>query len=122
MLILRPHHLLCIGFFEGKGYSDKFTENMYSIISQLEKNPEIMLTSGRDIICSECPEKCISGKAGIYDKKVLEYCGFDENIILHWNDFQEKIKFRILEKNLLSKICGDCQWYGICSKVKTDGK
>lgn len=122
MLTLRPHHLLCTEFFEGRGYSDKFTENMYRVISELEKNPEIMLTVGQDIICSECPRKCISGKALVYDKKVLEYCMSDENTVFRYDDLKQKVKSEILEKNLLKEICGDCQWYSICSKGNADGK
>ncbi len=122
MLMLRPHHLLCTKFFEGKGYSDSFTENMYKVISYLETDSEIKLITKRDIICSECPEKCTSGKALDYDRKVLEYCKLDENKIYRYNQLRNTVKSGILEKNLLSEVCGDCQWYRICSKTKTDGK
>ena len=29
---LRPHHGLCIAFFEGKGYNQKFVENMTNVV------------------------------------------------------------------------------------------
>jgi len=114
--------LLCTEFFEGKGYSNKFTENMYRIISYLETNPEIKLITERDIICLACPEKCTSGKALDYDRKVLQYCKLDENRIYKYNQLRNKVKSGILEKNFLSEVCGNCQWYAICSKNKTDGK
>ena len=28
MICLRPHHGMCLAYFEGKGYSDGFTVNM----------------------------------------------------------------------------------------------
>lgn len=121
MLTLRPHHLLCTEFFIRKGYSDNFTKNMYDIISELEKNPEIFLSIKSDAICSECPENCTSGKAFRYDRKVLEYCNLNENSVFRYNELKQKIKSEILEKNILRNICSDCQWYNICSKLKNGG-
>lgn len=121
MLTLRPHHLLCTEFFEGKGYSNNFVKNMYAVISEFEKNPEIFLSVKSDAICSECPKNCLSGKAFKYDRKVLEYCNLKENSVFRYNELKQKIKSEILEKNILGNICSDCQWYSICSKFKKDG-
>ena len=44
MINLRPHHLLCILFFEGKGYNKEFTLNMQNIINNLSHNTKIKLT------------------------------------------------------------------------------
>lgn len=30
--LIRPHHMLCLQFFEGKGYSSEFKEAMENII------------------------------------------------------------------------------------------
>ncbi|MDE5946252.1 MAG: DUF1284 domain-containing protein [Oscillospiraceae bacterium] len=121
VLKIRPHHGLCTEFFEGKGYSDSFTENMYNVISLLEKNPEVKIIIDTDDICSGCPEnidnRCISfKKVKDYDKKVLEYCKISENDMIYWKDFKTKIKSEILEKNLLKDICSNCRWYKICEK------
>ena len=68
---IRPHHLLCLQFFEGKGYSNGFVENMTKIHNEmLSKNPYVELTEGADDICENCPnnengictqEKSVSG-------------------------------------------------------------
>ncbi|HEZ7990826.1 MAG TPA: hypothetical protein RWO66_07705 [Ruminococcus sp.] len=48
-IFLRPHHGLCIGFFEGKGYSDEFTANMSAVIEKLQNtDPHVTLTCGFD--------------------------------------------------------------------------
>lgn len=117
---LRPHHLLCTEFFEGKGYSNKFVKNMYDVISILENNPEIKITINRDVICSKCPRDCNSGNAEAYDKRVLEYCNLHDGDIKKYNILKNKILSEILEKNLLSNVCGNCQWYEICGKSETD--
>ena len=45
---IRPHHLLCLQFFEGKGYSNGFVENMTKIHNEmLSKNPYVELTEDR---------------------------------------------------------------------------
>lgn len=38
MLKIRPHHILCMKAYIGKGYSQKFNENMEKIIKTLKEN------------------------------------------------------------------------------------
>ena len=121
MLTLRPHHLLCTEFFECKGYSEKFTGNIYKIISKYDSIVLARHIVKSDVICSECPRNCISGKAFSYDRKILEYCNLNENTVYRYSDLKQKVKSEILEKNFLETICGDCQWYSICSKSEKGG-
>lgn len=37
MICLRPHHGMCLAYFEGKGYSDGFTVNMQKMLEFFEK-------------------------------------------------------------------------------------
>lgn len=37
--LLRPHHGLCIHFYEGKGYNEEFTKKMDALINQIQRNP-----------------------------------------------------------------------------------
>lgn len=53
--LIRPHHLLCMRYFQGCGYSDEFTENMRYVISNLKNGSEVLLTRGCDDICRKCP-------------------------------------------------------------------
>ena len=117
---LRPHHGLCIQFFEGKGYSPEFIQHMTSVISHLQKlNPCLMLTVGTDNICSHCPHCegnfCDSAdKVRRFDTAVLEYCNLAEGTNCHWEELQALIKEKSSVRGLLGEICGDCQWFGIC--------
>ena len=43
---IRPHHGMCFSFFQGKGYSGAFTENMAAMKERLEENPEVTLLCG----------------------------------------------------------------------------
>lgn len=79
---IRAHHGLCIGFFEGKGYSDDFTSNMSKMISLLEENPNVRIIDNTDEICKACPHDCCgvcasAEKVSRYDNAVLELCGIE---------------------------------------------
>lgn len=49
---LRPHHLLCMLTYVGKGYSAAFTANYDVIIRRLRRGEDILIVSGPDDICS----------------------------------------------------------------------
>ncbi|MBD5143189.1 MAG: DUF1284 domain-containing protein [Oscillospiraceae bacterium] len=123
---LRPHHGLCIAFFEGRGYDDNFTQHMKKMISILqEQNPKIQLVSESDIICSHCPHQknklCDSDcKVQRYDKAVLKVCNLQENQVLHWSEFCEIIYKKILSSKPIYEICVNCQWLAICQKKKIE--
>jgi uncharacterized protein len=48
---LRPHHLLCMLTYVGKGYSPAFVENYEVIAARLSAGEEIELVAGPDDIC-----------------------------------------------------------------------
>jgi len=119
---LRPHHALCIGFFQGKGYSGEFTENMKYIVNLLEtENPEVTVTASTDRICSKCPHNqngvCTSDKVNTYDKKVLELCGLENGTHIKWEKLRSEVKLKILGNGRLNEVCGDCKWQYICGNL-----
>ena len=54
---LRVHHLLCAPLYVGKGYSEKFTENMDAIVARLKEGTRLRLQVTPDVVCSECPNQ-----------------------------------------------------------------
>lgn len=123
---LRPHHLMCIAFYKGKGYSKDFVDNMTTITSALkDDDAKVLLTQGVDEICAHCPNNINNvckdeEKSKTYDEKTLLYLGLDD----YFSDPQP-IPYSILghltEKFILSKghrenICDDCQWSSICKR------
>ena len=93
---LRPHHINCIFFYIGKGYSEDFVKNMTKIIFllQKDKNNKIKFITSCDDLCKHCPNKI--------------------NNICYYNDNVNK-----LDQSCI-KICQNCEWFttGICSKNK----
>ena len=41
MILLRPHHVLCMHGFIGNGYTEEFAENMYSVIRQIKESNKV---------------------------------------------------------------------------------
>ena len=117
---LRPHHILCIMFFEGKGYSEDFVENMYAVKERLSDNlQQIIPTVNEDIICTVCPNNnngvCVSQeKVCGFDRKVLDLCGAAENTPILLSEITDSAIKNIIEKNLLKTVCGSCEWNYIC--------
>jgi len=118
---LRPHHLLCIQLFEGKGYSPEFVNNMYTIIERLEASSDIMLTASSDSLCSKCPNRngeCCNTEEKIkqYDRNVLSHCNLGEGIIYSWKEASSIARENILEKGIIKEVCVNCSWKEICYK------
>lgn len=119
MLKLRPHHALCLCFFEGKGYSEGFTENTYRVIDRLKSNPHIEITFGCDVLCEKCSnlveEKCsCHEKTDRYDSKTAQLCGFENGLTLTADEFFSTAMERIIASGRLRDVCGDCSWREIC--------
>lgn len=120
---LRPHHALCISFFEGKGYSIEFVENMTAVIHRLNKGEDsnVQLTDKADIICSSCPNNkdgicSTESKVKGYDKSVLALCGLKTGQIIKWLDLKELADTKIIKANKLYAVCTHCQWLSICQE------
>lgn len=114
---LRPHHALCALFFQGKGYSKEFVENMDRLLSQSEA--QISVTFGADFLCNSCPNLengvCkTEEKVKVYDEKTAELCGFSEGEAMSLDEFKSKALEKIVKRGLLQEVCADCSWSGIC--------
>ncbi|WP_167956480.1 DUF1284 domain-containing protein [Anaerosporobacter faecicola] len=123
---LRPHHGLCIQFYQGKGYSKEFTDYMTSFVKQIQQEPQkkIKLHANVDFLCNHCPHnianhevhQCRSQeKVTRYDLLVLKYCHLEKDQVLTISDFLDSVKKNILEPGKHKEICGDCEWYSLCS-------
>lgn len=119
---IRAHHGMCFSFFQGRGYSGEFTENMRIMKEKLEENPEVLLLTETDDVCSHCPNnhagKCLFGqKAAIYDSQVLALCGFVPHTRIRWKDFEKSVYENILLIGKREEICGGCEWNELCRDV-----
>ncbi len=121
---LRPHHGMCLYFFEGKGYSDDFTKHMAQVKERLEGQKAshlITIIDKTDEICLACPHN-IDGacetieKVNRYDGGVLSYTGIKLGESMTFAEFSRAVQEKILEPGYGRMICGDCGWSDICHK------
>ncbi|SFC50868.1 hypothetical protein SAMN02910398_02446 [Butyrivibrio sp. YAB3001] len=119
--VLRPHHGMCFQFYEGKGYSEDFTDHMGRIIREMESDPsqKIRLKVETDIVCRNCPnneagECTTADKVKRYDEEVLKACGLVEGDEISFAEFTELVREKIIDAGIRSDICGDCSWDYIC--------
>lgn len=122
-MILRPHHGMCFQFYEGKGYSEEFTDHMGRVIAFLDSDPEteITVSARTDEVCGNCPNNsdgiCDSEeKVNRYDMAVLEACNMKDGDVIRYSDFLKQVKEKIIDTGFRCRICGDCGWNDICSK------
>lgn len=125
-LVLRAHHALCIGFFQGEGYSPNFVENMTAVVARLRaEDPVVTLRAGADVLCRSCPNDrggvCESAeKTARYDAAVLRLAGLSDGARLPWSALRASVCERILGPGRLPEVCGDCRWFGLCGKQAAD--
>ncbi|MCI5795787.1 MAG: DUF1284 domain-containing protein [Ruminococcus sp.] len=121
--LIRPHHLLCMRYFKGYGYSAEFSENMRYVISNLKNDSEVVLTGGCDDICRKCPNNsknmcCDGEKVKSYDSSVISLCNLDFDKVYEYGCLYSLVENNIIKKDMLRFVCGDCQWYHICGKAQ----
>lgn len=123
--LLRPHHGLCMAFFQGNGYSQGFTAALADRLRELEGSGEMVrLTVGADMVCAPCPHNrngvCDTAeKVAAYDRAVLALCGLEEETVLPFSDFARLVQRRIIASGQRRAVCGGCQWEALCDKTKS---
>ena len=116
---LRPHHILCIAHYEGKGYSEKFNAKMKEIIKRLDSGEGFTPVFGADDLCAACPHNAdgvcdAEEKTARYDKTVAELIGLKPGKRYFKNEIADKAQNGIYAKNRFTSVCSDCEWANIC--------
>ncbi len=114
---LRGHHLICLNFFRGEGYSEDFIENIYSIIGK----EKVQVVTGPDEVCKKCPSlvdnKCANDdytneEILFQDKEALRLLGYKPGDITNWETISAKLPLVIEEWE--SEFCVNCRYLKVC--------
>ena len=116
---LRPHHLMCIQSYVGKGYDEDFVKVMDKITYELRNNKEylINIVFSTDDICLACPNMLdinlckTNEKVNNIDSKVIKYFNLEEKEYIY-KDIVNYIKNNITLE-IMDDICKECEWYNI---------
>lgn len=119
---LRPHHLLCLQNFRGKGYSPAFVLKMQAVRRKLLESPapcSVLLVQGADDLCECCPHRrgdhCMSEKPAGFDELVLARTGLCAGDVL--TDGIRSARLPVMSEGLLKDCCPGCQWLEICIRI-----
>ena len=119
---LRGHHLICLNFFEGEGYSAEFVENLKYTLEKATSNG-IMIVDGADDVCSSCPY-LKDGKCS-YEEGAEEEIQRLDRLALELLHLQpgESTEFKSIIRNLppvlpqwQRKACLECEWRRVCEE------
>lgn len=123
---LRPHHLLCINNYVGKGYSEDFTANMDKTVAGLKNGCEFTLVNGPDDLCAHCPfcggECKTKEKTDRYDKTVTDVLGLEYGKTYKYAGSVEKANREIIKSGKFDAVCPDCEWFSLCKNVISSKK
>lgn len=128
---LRPHHLLCVLTYVGRGYSPAFTANMTAVAERLGAGEDIELVAGPDDICAplladpdphchrasvverdRAAVRDLSGLLGL-DVRTGARLVLDENVI-------HSLRAAFASDNIRSA-CTGCEWVDLCGSIAASG-
>lgn len=117
---LRPHHLLCLPNFVGEGYDGAFCANMAEQKRRLAEEGFFTLCEGADEVCAACPNGrdglcAFQEKVGRYDQAVCGILGLAPDSRYDAAELEKRVREEIFQKGRLGEICGDCEWFPLCS-------
>lgn len=122
MIRLRGHHLICLHFFQGEGYSQEFVDNLQQVVTRAEKGDEIEIVAGSDDVCRLCPsmsdDTCAHDDEEIrkLDRISLKRLEMTVGDRTFWHDIKSKLQSA--PEGWLDAFCEGCYWEDVCGKVK----
>jgi hypothetical protein len=129
---LRPHHLLCMLTFAGKGYTSQFVAQFESVVERLLAGQEsIEVVAGPDEICSTMDEvlerHCTNDSVALRDEQAatsiaqLLHRPIEEGVVLALDQpFLAKMRSAFAAGTIRSG-CSGCQWKTLCDEISECG-
>lgn len=126
---LRPHHLLCLLTYVGKGYGDAFIRNYDRIAQRLSMGEAIMVVDGPDDICAplltdpdaHCRRAGVTARDAdaLHDIAGILAIGVGDTLSL---DPATLSDMRTAFASGRSRgACAGCEWEALCSAVARAG-
>ena len=124
MIMLRPHHALCLIGFVAENFSELYIEIMQHTISSFNNNPkqEITISLELDAICGYCPhnEKGVCKKSeNVFEitQNILRLSGVSYGETMTWETLRSKMIANIVANGKFNETCGNCSYYEQCKEV-----
>lgn len=128
---VRPHHLLCLLTYAGKGYSPTFTANLDAVARRIEGGEAVRIVEGPDDICApllddgeaHCFRDSVTDRDRIAARAVGDLLGRPivpgESLSL---DAGRVGRLRAAyAEGQGHAACVDCEWLDLCGSIAADG-
>jgi 23S rRNA (uracil1939-C5)-methyltransferase len=124
MVKFRGHHLICLHFFKGEGYSPEFVNRLRELLEIAEREG-VEVVDGPDDLCLGCPHLSETGcayKDGAeeeirkQDEIALNFLGLGAGEKAVWNDI--KLKVLSAPRHWFSSFCRGCDWKELCDSIR----
>lgn len=124
---IRPHHLLCMLTFLGKGYTPGFVANYSNIIARLTAGEDIRLVLGPDDICqpmlSEKDCHCHNDSVRRRDDQAAAAIGAvlatelsDGSALMLDTDSVARLR-KAFAAGEIRAACSGCEWQDLCTRI-----
>lgn len=128
---LRPHHLLCLLTYAGKGYSPAFVANYDAVAARLSAGEEIEIVSGPDDICAplldeteaHCFNASVTERDRLAARDVAALLGeaVDEGAALTLDAVRLERMRDAFATHAIRAACPGCEWHDLCSGIAGGG-
>ena len=115
---LRGHHLVCLHFFEGEGYDERFVKNLHDVVLSA-KLGGVTVCAGTDDVCEPCPYLvsgiCRDEKGiGKMDEKAVTLLRITEGTRYGWDALEAEV--RKMFPTWYRNYCRGCAWMDACER------
>lgn len=130
-LKLRPHHVLCMLGYAGRGYNDAFTHCFDGIVARVRNGETIELTDGTDALCAtlacdasrHCDRAVTHRRDARAWRDIAALLGLDQDgprRLVLTDDKLALLRARFADGRLRSA-CAACPWHDACSAEADSG-
>ncbi|KQR73354.1 DUF1284 domain-containing protein [Rhizobium sp. Leaf341] len=128
---LRPHHLLCMLTYVGKGYSPDFTRNYDAIAARIRRGEALVVVDGPDDICRpllqtptpHCDNDSVVARDRQAAADVAALLGRDIHagvtLLLEATDLA-RLRTHFATGSLRAA-CTGCEWQALCDGIAAGG-
>ena len=124
---IRPHHLLCMLTYLGKGYTPDFVTNYSDVIRRLNNGEQIELISGPDEICQpmlgetgcHCFNENVRERDDLCRREVgelLQGAPLDDGLLDLSAEQLASLRSAFAAGTIRSA-CSGCEWFELCSDI-----
>jgi hypothetical protein len=124
---IRPHHLLCMLTYLGKGYTPAFVENYSTIVQRLNGGEPVKLVEGPDALCQpmldepgcHCRNESVQNRDRTAAADIANVLGrrLENGDTLVLNRPVLSLLREAFVNGTIRKACDGCEWQPLCSNI-----